>query len=222
MILLSKTSLSSSSTVKANTRRRIEKNAVEEGRRGRGGEGRNDAYSMVNPRHFFTYFSSFALKNISSHMKWNKKIARSGLNEAGGQDESGSKSSEAEKEGGRGPSRQGTLHFFSLVPGPPLQAKAVGGLQSQKSLRRPSLRPIQFCAQGPHPSPARPSPTGPGPAAAAAPGTRRSLLGLAPNVPSVKTGLQRRMKQQPGKNHFAHRLPRRISLVKSSVQKFTP
>lgn len=39
---------------------------------------------------------------------------------------------------------------------------------------------------------------------------------------SVKIGLRRRMKQEPGKNHFANRLPRRISLLKSSVQKFTP
>lgn len=39
---------------------------------------------------------------------------------------------------------------------------------------------------------------------------------------SVKIGLRRRMKQRPGKNHFANRLPRRISLLKSSVQKFTP
>lgn len=39
---------------------------------------------------------------------------------------------------------------------------------------------------------------------------------------SVKTGLQRRMKQQPAKNHSPNSLPRRMSLVKSSVQKFTP
>ena len=58
---------------------------------------------------------------------------------------------------------------------------------------------------------------------AAAPGTRKVTARFGRKCSdSLKTGLQRRMKQQPAKNHSANTLPRRISLVKSSVQKFTP
>ena len=160
MILLSKTSLSSSSTVKANTRRRIEKNAVEEGRRGRGGEGRNDAYSMVNPRHFFTYFSSFALKNISSHMKWNKKIARSGLNEAGGQDESGSKSSEAEKEGGRGQADKAPSTSSLWFLGLPSRPKLWEASRARKAYDDPPSAPFSSAPKDPTPPQPGPAPLG--------------------------------------------------------------
>lgn len=120
--------------------------------------------------------------------------------------ERGSKSSEPEGQMQlmRGKGRRNMIFLWHSPPFQ-LQFWSVGPAQSQQNSLSPAGHPagvpwVRLCCSSRH----------------------HKVIGRFGTKcsPSVNTGLQRRMRQQPGKNHFANRLPRRISLLKSSVQKF--